>query len=204
MALVTDAGMPAVSDPGSEIVSAVAEMGFAVEVIPGPSAVSAALAVSGMSAEAFYFLGFLPRRRKERLEILANVSAIQDTLVIFEAPHRLRAALADLQQILGNRPIAVCRELTKLHEEAWRGDISGALQYFEAPRGEFVLVVEGADTSGRDAGDASPELARQLLMDLRETGARARDAVAQVVAATGMPRSQVYRLWLETGREGPE
>ena len=200
VALVTDAGMPAVSDPGSGIISAVTDAGFAVEVIPGPSAVTAALAVSGMSADAFYFLGFLPRRRKNRQEVLAGVSALSETLVIFEAPHRLRATLADLLQILGDRPIAVCRELTKLHEEVWRGDLSGAIHYFEAPRGEFVLVVGGADPSGRDEADASPELARQQLVALRASGSRAREAVAQVVAATGLPRSQVYRLWLETDR----
>ncbi|MDE2843860.1 MAG: 16S rRNA (cytidine(1402)-2'-O)-methyltransferase, partial [Chloroflexota bacterium] len=114
VALVTDAGMPGVSDPGAPVVSAVAEEGFPVEVIPGPSAVTAALAVSGMPADAFLFLGFLPRRRRERRERLARVIATRETLVAFEAPHRLRNVLEDLLLTLGDRHIAVCRELTKL------------------------------------------------------------------------------------------
>ncbi|MDE2778767.1 MAG: 16S rRNA (cytidine(1402)-2'-O)-methyltransferase [Chloroflexota bacterium] len=198
VALVTDAGMPGVSDPGAPIVSAVTEEGFPVQVIPGPSAVTAALAVSGMPADAFLFLGFLPRRRKERRERLARVAAIRETLVAFEAPHRLRDVLSDLLQTLGDRNIAVCRELTKLHEEVWRGSVSGALEYFDTPRGEFVLGVAGAEDSGDSGQLTDPEVARKQLASLRQSGSRARDAVAQVTAATGLPRSEVYRLWLET------
>ena len=197
VALVTDAGMPAVSDPGAEITAAVAAAGFPVEVIPGPSAVTAALAVAGMPADSFLFLGFLPRRRQERQAALAQAAALPYTLVIFEAPHRLRPALADLQAILGDRQIAVCRELTKIHQEVWRGDIAGALDYFTAPRGEFVLVVAGNSDTPTPKTAADPDIARQQLTEKRQAGLRARDAVAAVTAATGLPRREVYQLWLE-------
>ena len=199
VALVTDAGMPGVRDPGAEVTAAVAAAGFPVEVIPGPSAVTAALAVSGMPADSFLFLGFLPRRRKERQAALASVAALPYTLVIFEAPHRLRPALADLQATLGDRQIAVCRELTKFHQEVWRGDIAGALDYFAAPRGEFVLVVAGCPVipAAATAAAADGDAARQQLAEGMAAGMRARDAVAAVTAATGLPRREVYRLWLE-------
>ena len=200
VALVTDAGMPGVSDPGAAIVAAVADEGNSVVAIPGPSAVTTALAVSGMQADSFSFLGFLPRRRRERRERLAGAAAILDTLVIFESPHRLRATLADLLGVLGDRRMAVCRELTKLHEEVWRGRISEAIDYFEVPRGEFVLVVAGAGAAVESEGQASLEKAQEMLAALRQSGSRAREAVAEVMAATGLPRSQVYRMWVETGR----
>ena len=202
-ALVTDAGMPSVSDPGAEITASVAAAGFPVEVIPGPSAVTAALAAAGMPADSFLFLGFLPRRRRERQAALAQAAALPYTLVIFEAPHRLRPALADLQAILGDRPIAVCRELTKIHQEVWRGDIAGALDYFTAPRGEFVLVVAGnSDPPTPNMAAADPAAARQQLAEKRQAGLRAREAVAAVTAATGLPRREVYQLWLELQSEG--
>ena len=197
VALVTDAGMPAVSDPGAEITAAVAAAGFPVEVIPGPSAVTAALAAAGMPADSFLFLGFLPRRRQERQAALAQAAALPYTLVIFEAPHRLRPALADLQAILGQRQIAVCRELTKIHQEVWRGDLAGALDYFTTPRGEFVLVVAGNSAPPAPKTAADPAAARQQLAEKRQAGLRARDAVAAVAAATGLPRREVYQLWLE-------
>lgn len=197
VALVTDAGMPAVSDPGAEITAAVAAAGFPVEVIPGPSAVTAALAAAGMPADSFLFLGFLPRRRQERQAALAQAAALPYTLVLFEAPHRLRPALADLQAILGDRQIAVCRELTKIHQEVWRGDLAGALDYFTVPRGEFVLVVAGNSDppTPKTAGDL--DTARQQLAEKLQAGLRAREAVAAVTAATGLPRREVYQLWLE-------
>ena len=201
VALVTDAGMPGVSDPGAEVTAAVAAAGFPVEVIPGPSAVTAALAVSGMPADSFLFLGFLPRRRRERQAALAAVAALPYTLVIFEAPHRLRPALADLQATLGDRQIAVCRELTKFHQEVWRGDIGGALDYFAAPRGEFALVVAGCPAIPAAAAAATAaadlDMARRQLAERMAAGMRARDAVAAVTATTGLPRREVYRLWLE-------
>ena len=201
VAMVTDAGMPAVSDPGSEIAAAVAA-GFPLEVIPGPSAVTAALAVAGLPADSFLFLGFLPRRRQERQAALAQVAALPYTLVIFEAPHRLRPALEDLWSTLGDRQIAVCRELTKRHEEVHRSSIAAALEHFTNPRGEFVLVVAGR--AAVKESDAPEELtadkiaaAREQLMKNIQQGMRARAAVAAVTAATGLPHREVYRLWLE-------
>ena len=202
VALVTDAGMPAVSDPGAEITAAVAAAGFPVEVIPGPSAVTTALAAAGMPADSFLFLGFLPRRRRERQAALAQAAALPYTLVIFEAPHRLRPALADLQAILGDRQIAVCRELTKIHQEVWRGDLAGALDYFTAPRGEFVLVVAGNSDISTSKTAADPAAARQQLAEKRQAGLRARESVAAVTAATGLPRREVYQLWLELQSRG--
>ncbi len=199
VALVTDAGMPSVSDPGSEVVRQVATAGYSVEVIPGPSAVTTALAVSGLPADTFLFLGFLPRRRVERKKKLAAVARVADTLVIFEAPHRMRATLEDLLSVLGDRQMAVCRELTKLHEEVKRAPISEALDYFATPRGEFVLVVAAYEGVAHNEEAVDLETVRQQLADLRSSGARARDAVAEVMAATALPRREVYRLWIETG-----
>lgn len=200
VALVTDAGMPGVSDPGAGVVAAVAAAGFSVQVIPGPSAITTALAVSGFPADSFTFVGFLPRRGRERRERLAWAGTLPDTLVFFEAPHRVRATLADLLGTLGDRPVAVCRELTKLHEEVWRGSISDAIEYFAEPRGEFVLVTAGAEAKGEQEVADNQEQARELLAGLRQSGSRAREAVAEVMAATGLPRSEVYQMWVETGR----
>ena len=208
VALVTDAGMPGISDPGSELVVAAAEAGFNVEVVPGPSAVTAALALSGFSGDAFLFLGFLPRRKKDRLAALREASMSAVPLVLFEAPHRLRATLADLDTVFGGRQLAVCRELTKLHEEVFRGAAAQALEHFASPRGEVVLVVQGwqAEDSGQPGAGDENEVAtelnlRQMLSDLKEDGVRAKDAVAAVVESTGLAKNRVYQAWVELGRE---
>ena len=201
VALVTDAGSPGISDPGAGVVAAVAEAGYAVVGVPGVSAVAAALSVAGFPADRFVFLGFLPRRRSERSAMLTDAGGLGQPLVIFEAPHRLRAALADIADALNDPPLAVCRELTKLHEEVWRGAASDALDHFTEPRGEFTIVV--GLTASEDTIDAAPtitvEAARQALMLRRAAGMRGREAVAEVVAATGLPRRVVYALWVETG-----
>ncbi len=208
VALVTDAGMPGISDPGSELVVAAAEAGFNVEVVPGPSAVTAALALSGFSGDAFLFLGFLPRRKKDRLAALREASMSAVPLVLFEAPHRLRATLADLDTVFGGRQLAVCRELTKLHEEVFRGAAAQALEHFASPRGEVVLVVQGwqAEDSGQPGAGDENEVAtelnlRQMLSDLKEDGVRAKDAVAAVAESTGLAKNRVYQAWVELGRE---
>ena len=201
-ALVTDAGSPAVSDPGAGLVAAVADAGYAVVSIPGVSAVTAALSVSGFPADRFVFLGFLPRRGSHRSEALLEAARSEHTIVLFEAPHRVRATLKDIADALGETPVAVCRELTKLHEEVWRGSASAALDYFAEPRGEFTIVI-GPVTLDQPAQTASRdellEIARQTLMEHRTAGKRGRDAVAEVVASTGLPRRAVYALWVETG-----
>ncbi|PKB78331.1 MAG: 16S rRNA (cytidine(1402)-2'-O)-methyltransferase [SAR202 cluster bacterium Io17-Chloro-G9] len=201
VALVTDAGMPGISDPGSELVSQVAAQGFEVEVVPGASSVTTALAISGLDADSFLFLGFLPRRAKQRRERLESIREAPDTLVIFEAPHRLSASVVAMLAALGDREVAVCRELTKLHQEIFRGTLSQARDHFSEPRGEFVLVVAGA--AGPDVVSQSwrsaqnQEDATVKLAELKQEGVPARDAVATVGDALGLPRNTLYRIWLE-------
>lgn len=205
VALVTDAGSPAVSDPGAGLVAAIAEAGHSVVSIPGVSAVTAALSVAGFPADRFVFLGFLPRRRSDRIARLIEAARPEQTIVLFEAPHRLRATLADIADTLDDPAIAVCRELTKLHEEVWRGAASAALDHFTEPRGEFTIVIGPvalAAPTQPASEDEMMEAARQALMERRAAGKRGRDAVAEVVASTGLPRRAVYALWVETGRSG--
>ncbi len=198
VALVSDAGMPGISDPGRELVAAAAARGIRVEAVPGPSAVTAALAVSGLPADAFQFLGFLPRRRRERRERLREAAASPLTQALFEAPHRLRATLEDIALVFGERPIAVCRELTKLYEEVFRGTASGALEHFDAPRGEFTLVIAGAAPEAPAQADANTDGSiRRFLLERRAAGVRARDAVAEASATLDAPRNRVYQIWLE-------
>ena len=205
VALVTDAGMPGISDPGAELVSLAAGASFAVEVVPAVSAVTAALAASGLPGDAFMFLGFLPRRGRDRRALLQTAGSSPLTLIIFEAPHRIGFALKDLLAVLGDRDIAVCREMTKLHQEVWRGPLSQAIDHFAEPRGEFTLVVRGASADQAATGPAPGvlELARQRLARLREDGTPARDAVAIVSDALGIPRNTVYRLWLDSVGDRP-
>ena len=193
-----------VTDAGSELVVAAAQAGFRVEIVPGPSAVTSALALSGFPGDGFLFLGFLPRRKKERQGSLREASLSVVPLVLFEAPHRLRATLADLDAVLGDRPLAVCRELTKLHEEVFRGTAAQALEHFDSPRGEVVVVVQGRQAAIDNHGDpgelegnevAVDEDLRMRLSALRQAGVGAKDAVAQVA------KDRVYRVWVEVGRE---
>ncbi len=194
VALVTDAGMPSVSDPGFGLVRAALERGVRVEVIPGASATLTALAVSGLPTDQFTYLGFLPRKAGERRKLLEQFGAEPRTLILFEAPHRVLATLQDIQTVLGERPVAVCRELTKLHEEVFRGTAVEALAHFTNPRGEFTLVLGGA-TEAKEAGSATD--AAQLLRDLRAQGLTAKQALAVALPRTGLPRRELYKLWLE-------
>jgi len=209
VALVTDAGMPGISDPGSELVVAASNAGFKVEVVPGASAVTAALALSGFSGDAFSFLGFLPRRRKDRQLSLRASLASAVPLVIFEAPHRLRATLADMDAVFAERPLAVCRELTKLYEEVFRGTAAEALEHFSSPRGEVVIVIQGRpaeiDSTGtataEDQASIEEDELRRRLSDLKKDSVRAKDAVAMVAEATGLAKNRVYQAWVNLGRE---
>jgi 16S rRNA (cytidine1402-2'-O)-methyltransferase len=143
VALVSEAGMPGLSDPGYELVIAAIERGISVVPIPGASAVITALVVSGLPTDQFLYIGFLPRRKGQRQRLLNSIVDEPRTIVAFETPHRLREALSDIEEILGNRRLSVCRELTKVHEEIFRGRVSQAREYFVEPRGEFSLVIEG-------------------------------------------------------------
>ena len=196
VALITEAGMPSISDPGYGIVAAAIEAGLPVDVLPGASAVSAALAVSGLPSHQFTFVGFPPRKAGERKRFLQSLSGEPRTLVLFEAPHRVRATLREAVGVFGPRRIAVCRELTKLHQEVFRGTIDEAAAHFAEPRGEFTLVIEGAE-EGAGAGDDAVEAAGRLLTSLAGAGVTGKDAVAQAVEAFGVPRRAAYRLWVE-------
>ncbi len=143
VALVSDAGTPALNDPGYELVRAALAAGHRISPVPGPSSPIAALVASGLPTDSFLFLGYLPRTASERRSHLEGVIDLPYTLIYLETPHRLLGSLRDLEEVLGDRRIAVARELTKLHEEIWRGTARGALEHFKEPRGEFVLVLEG-------------------------------------------------------------
>ncbi len=198
VALVSEAGMPGVSDPGYELTVAALAAGHEVSPIPGASASVSAVAASGLPSRQFTFVGFLPRRSVERRRLFESLAGDRRTLVAFESPHRLRRALDDIRAALGERRIAVCRELTKLHEEIFRGTLSEAIEHFAEPRGEFTLVVEGATEPAIEATDDD---LRAELRRLRTLGASARDAAAEVARRTGVPRRRVYALSLEI--EGP-
>jgi 16S rRNA (cytidine1402-2'-O)-methyltransferase len=195
IALVSDAGTPGVNDPGADLVSAASEAGFSVVPVPGPSSITAAVSVSGIAGDGFVHMGFLPRRRGERKRALGAVMDSKSPIVLLEAPHRLLSSLEDLLEVLGDRNVVVCRELTKLYEEIFRGSVSAAQEHFREPRGEFCIVVEGAgdsvETTSRPESTAIP-----LLEELRARGARAKDSVALVAAATGLPKKRVYELWV--------
>ena len=193
VAVVTDAGMPGISDPGERLVRAASRDGFRVEVVPGPSAAVAALVASGLPTARFVFEGFLARKAGARRQRLAELVDEQRTLVFYEAPHRVAATLADLSSVLGGwRRVAVARELTKLHEEVWRGLLHEAAAWAEAtpPRGEIALVVQGALPAG-PAEAADVEAAVQARLD---DGDSARDAAARVAADLGVPKRQAYEV----------
>ena len=189
--VVTDAGMPAVSDPGYRLVTAAVAAGVPVSALPGPSAVITALAVSGLPVDRFCFEGFLPRKAGERRRAVAALAAEPRTLVFFEAPHRLADALADLAAGFGQeRPAAVCRELTKTHEEIRRGTLAELAEWAAGDvRGEITLVVGGAPAAGGTAG--ADELAADVAA--REAAGEARkDAIAEVARERGVPKRSVY------------
>jgi 16S rRNA (cytidine1402-2'-O)-methyltransferase len=190
--LVTDAGMPSVSDPGYRLVAAAVEAGHDVTVVPGPSAVLAALAVSGLPVDRFCFEGFLPRKGGERRRRLAGLGDEERTMVFFEAPHRTADTLEAMSDVFGaDRAAVVCRELTKTHEEIRRGGL-GELAVWAAGgvRGEVTIVVAGAIGRRPDALDT--DVVRRLVTDAVDAGLSRKDAVAKVVSDTGLPRRQVY------------
>lgn len=187
--LVSDAGMPTVSDPGFRVVQLAAERGVDVTVIPGPSAVVTALAVAGLPTDRFVFEGFLPRKAGERSRALTALATERRTLVFFEAPARLAASLSDLAEAFGgDRPAAVCRELTKLHEEVRRGPLTELAEWANGGvRGEIVVVIGGAPAKAVSAGDALSEVQR-----LVQAGERLKDAARTVAEATGLSSRELY------------
>jgi 16S rRNA (cytidine1402-2'-O)-methyltransferase len=195
VAVVSDAGMPGVSDPGFRLVRACAEEGIDVRVVPGPSAAIAALVVSGLPTDRFVFEGFLPRpagERRARLEALAREPR---TIVLFESPRRVAATLREALMVLGDRPVAVARELTKLHEEVLRGSLAEVVEALVQPvRGEVAIVLGGASDA---AGAVDPEVAAaEALALMRSSGARPRGAAAEVARRHGLAANDVYRAVL--------
>jgi 16S rRNA (cytidine1402-2'-O)-methyltransferase len=194
VALVSEAGMPGISDPGYELVVAAKDRGITVVPVPGASAFISALAVSGLPTDACHYLGFLPRKTGDRKRLLESVAVEQVTLAAYEAPHRLTEALHDIMTVLGNRRLAVCRELTKIHEEVFRGTVDEALMHFTEPRGEITLIIEGCP---QRAGQPEPAEVSARLKKMRQSGATAREALAQVTSETGVSRRELYRQWLK-------
>ena len=198
VALVSDAGTPGISDPGFRLVRDARAEGLPVVPIPGPSAVIAALSVSGLPTDRFRFVGFLPQRTRARQKALADLRADPDTLVFYESPMRVTAMLADALDALGDREAFLCREATKLHEEYRRGRLGELLAHLrerERVRGEIVLVVAGAGEE-RPTATESPAV---LVSQLQEDGLTRRQAVKQVAQRLGLPAREVYRLALESG-----
>jgi len=193
VALVSSAGMPGISDPGYELVKAALKYNYNVVPLPGASAVVSALAVSGLPTDSFLFLGFLPPRSAARRRLLAKNAENTSTLVALEAPHRLRATLADMLEILGDRQIAVCRELTKIHEEIYRGSVAAALAYFQNPRGEFTLVIAGKKEPEKET--VTEDIEKQI-RQLKRSGASAKTAIEQLMTGSRLTRKEIYRAWL--------
>lgn len=198
IALITDAGTPGISDPGSVIVEKCIEENIDFEVLPGATAITTALVYSGLDTTKFIFRGFLPRENKERNPVIEEVKNVRDTLIFYEAPHRLLNTLEYLKENLGDRKIAVCRELTKLHEEIYRGRISDSIEFFveNRPRGEFVLVIEGKSDEDIKAekealwSDLSIE---EHIIKVIESGINKKEAIKIVAKERGLAKKEVYK-----------
>ena len=195
--LVSDAGMPAISDPGEDLVALCHEKGIPVGVVPGPTAVTAALALAGMPTGRFTFEGFLSVNKKPRREHLDSLRGEIRTMVFYEAPHKLKTTLTDLLNALGDRPIALVREITKIHEEVVRTTLSDAVAKYtaEEPRGEFVLIVGGAAPCEKTA--ATPEEAAKIARGYMAEGMSPSEAAKTAAAECGLKKGEVYRLLID-------
>lgn len=196
-AIVTDAGMPCISDPGEDLVKLCYQQKIPMEVVPGPSAVISALAISGQSTSRFCFEGFLSTNKKSRMDLLAEISHHRETLVFYEAPHKLLRTLQDMLAALGDRRISVCKELTKIHESVLLTTLSGAVQYFQenTPRGEYVLVIEGYIQPEEKA--MSLQQAIELAADKKAQGMSAKEAAKFAAEISGYKKNQIYAGLME-------
>ena len=195
VALVTDAGTPGISDPGVELVTAARAAGAAVVAVPGPSAPIAALSLAGLPATPFCFVGFLPRSAGDLRRLLAARAEREETLVAFESPRRLRKTLAAIGDVMPDRRLAVCRELTKLHEEVFAGTALEALTHFVEPRGELVIIIEGSTDAA--PGTSEPDLTAEVA-EMKALGLRRTQATALLASRHGVSRRRTYELWLRT------
>lgn len=193
-ALVTDAGMPAISDPGEELVKLCREKGVEVESVPGPTAFATAMALSGMSSSRFTFEGFLSVTKRQRKEHLSSLINETRTMIFYEAPHKLIYTLKDMLEYFGNREIAICRELTKIHEEVINTTLSAAIERYEQtpPKGEFVLVIKGKEEVENDE-EYTFEQAVEIAKELMEKGNPASAAAKQAATETGFKKSEIYK-----------
>jgi 16S rRNA (cytidine1402-2'-O)-methyltransferase len=197
VALVSDAGTPAINDPGYELVQAALASGFDVQPVPGPSAPIAALTVSGLPTDSFLYLGYLPNKASDRRARLSEVASQPYTLIFFETPHRITDSLEDIHSALGNRRICVAREMTKLYEEYWRGDVNGAIAYFgsKEARGEFTLVIEGMQkVKSEKWGEEKMTEAIQKELSL---GRSAKEISAALAEQSGWNKKEVYALVIQ-------
>ena len=192
-AIVTDAGMPCISDPGEVLVKLCAEKSIDIKVVPGPSAVISALAVSGLDTSRFVFEGFLSVTKKQRYRRLNELKKESRTIIFYEAPHKLKTTLDDLLEYLGDRKISLCRELTKIYEEVLRMTLSQAIAYYgeKNPKGEFVLVVEGAE-KGAENEEYTLEMAVERVKQLVEQGEKASQACKIIAKESGFSKNQLY------------
>jgi 16S rRNA (cytidine1402-2'-O)-methyltransferase len=193
VALISEAGMPGISDPGYPLIQAAIEKGIQISIIPGPSAHSAALIVSGLPTDRFMFVGFLPRKKTERLATLQSLSQVKASLILYEAPHRLLHTLEDIREVLGNRRIGLCRELTKMYEDIWRGDMDGVIDHVSetSPRGEYTLVISGA-VKVTEKWNRKKVLA--ALEKCIEKGLTRSQAARTVAQDSGWSRREIYNL----------
>lgn len=191
-AIVTDAGMPCISDPGEDLVRICAERGIEINVVPSPTAAMSALAISGLPTARFSFEGFLSVTKKQRQAHLDEIKNLRRTLIFYEAPHKLTYTLADLLENLGDRRVALCRELTKIHEEVLRGTLSEMVKYYEThnPKGEYVIIVEGAKEEEKE--EISIEDAADMARKLIENGKKTSDACKEIAKLTGFSKSEIY------------
>jgi 16S rRNA (cytidine1402-2'-O)-methyltransferase len=194
VALVSEAGTPGINDPGFELIQEAIKRGIKVIPIPGPSVVVSALVVSGLPNDSFVYLGFLPNKSSLRKKLLATVIDQPATLVTLEAPHRVKASLNDILSVLGDRRIAVCRELTKIHEEVYRGTVKQAIEHFGLPKGEFTLVIEGKHE--KHVPEMTDDIEKRLLI-LHNNGISVKEASAILAEETGLSRKELYQKWLE-------
>lgn len=197
-AIVTDAGMPCISDPGEDLVKLCVENNVDIKVVPLASAVISALAISGLNTKRFTFEGFLSTTKRQRLDHLSSLINETRTMIFYEAPHKLKYTLKDMYEFFGDRKISLCRELTKIHEEVIRTTLKGAIEKYAdlSPKGEYVLVLEGKSVDGSD-GDVTIEAALEQVKDLMGKGIRAADACKQIAKLSSFSKSELYSRLLD-------
>ena len=202
LALVTDAGTPAISDPGKDLVDQAITHGFKVVSVPGPSSLTASASISGLELSNFLYLGFLPNKSVARRKTLLAVVNLNYPLIIFESPHRLKDCLEDMKNVLGDRQVVICRELTKLHEEIFRGDITQAQQYFANPIGEFTIIIRNeVDEIIKNIDQNALNLAEELMIKLKQRGLTSKDVIPYLSKLSKIPRKTLYARWSDLESE---